>query len=71
MLSYHERYFVQFSLIQSVHDRNKLVEQRQFACAPLSARAIAPNYLEWLGQSKIHVFDMQSFLLMKLVKFLI
>ena len=35
----------------------KLVQEHQFVRAPLSARAIAPNYLTWHVQSKICASD--------------
>ena len=49
----------------AVHDQKKLVHECQFACAALSAQAIVPEYLELHMQSKIFIYEMQSFLLLK------
>ena len=55
----------------SVHAREKLVHERQFARAASSARAIALDYLELHMQSNIFIYEMRSFLSLKNFKCLI
>ena len=47
-------------VLLSVYARKRLLQERRFAHAPLSARAIALNHLK--------LSEIRSFLLMKLVK---
>ena len=54
-----------------VYAWKKLVQEGQFTRAPLSALAIPLNYLELHERSKICIFSIQSFLLLKHVKCLI
>ena len=51
-----------------VHAQKNLVHERQVGHAPLSTRVIALYYLELHVQSKICVSEIQSFLLLKLIK---
>jgi len=47
------------------------MQECHFACASLSARAVALIYLEFYVRSKIFVPEIQSFLLLKLVDCLV
>ena len=48
-----------------------MVQERQFTRVPLSVRVIALSYLELHMQSKICVSEIQRFLMLKHVKYLI